>query len=178
VSVFEADLVDVCVRVSLVVVGVLVYVLDVVVGVLEMRVGVGHIAVRVLVRVGGRCGGHVFSSLKWVSGVRRSGARVGADVRRARCEVLEVAERLVDERGDVRVVQAVHNVASGPGADDESKVPEHPQLVGHRRLLHLQGCPQLPDSARVDPQQSEDADPAGGRECSQHSCDLGCVLER
>lgn len=50
--------------------------------------------------------------------------------------MLHVKYRLVQERGDVFVVQAVEHLASAPLADHETHVTQHTQLVGYRGLRH------------------------------------------
>jgi len=50
--------------------------------------------------------------------------------------VLDVVQRLIEEVGDVRVVQRVDDLATSPLADNEPQVTEQTQLVRDRRRLH------------------------------------------
>jgi hypothetical protein len=44
-------------------------------------------------------------------------------------DVVDVAKRLVEQRGNVRIEEPVHDIAPASIADDESKVSQHPQLM-------------------------------------------------
>ena len=50
--------------------------------------------------------------------------------------MLDVVQRLIEEVGDVRIVQRVDDTATAPFADDEPQVAEQAQLVGDRRSFH------------------------------------------
>jgi len=51
-------------------------------------------------------------------------------------DVLDVVQRLIQEVGNVRVMERVDDAAAAPLADDEPQVTEQAQLVGDRRSLH------------------------------------------
>lgn len=91
----------------------------------------------------------------------------------ATAAVLDVGERLLQEIGDVRVVQGVEDVAPAALANDEPEMAQHPQLVGDRGLLHLQRVGQLTDAAGAVDQAREDLDPAARRERLHDLGDLG-----
>ena len=128
VDFLQAGLVDVRVLVGIAVVFVVVRVLDVLVVVAGVSVHV-RLAV-VLVLVGVRCVvgvvvGHV---APWVGVFMFDGGRMRR-VGRAGVEVLDVAKRLIEQRGDVRVIQRVDHVAAGAAAEHEPEVAQDPQLV-------------------------------------------------
>ena len=74
-----------------------------------------------------RCGGR--------RGARLGRARLAGSSGRPRAaaegepQVLDVVDGLVDERGDVVVVQLVDDVAAAPLADDEAQVAQDAQLL-------------------------------------------------
>ncbi len=54
--------------------------------------------------------------------------------RSTQVQVLHVEDGLIQERGYVLVVQAVVHLSPLPLADHEPHIPQHPELVGDRRL--------------------------------------------
>jgi hypothetical protein len=75
-----------------------------------------------------------------------------------------VEDRLVEQGGDVIVVQGIDHLPTRSLPDDKSELAQHPQLVRYRRGLHLDGVGELPDGAITFTEASEDPDAAGGRE--------------
>ena len=65
---------------------------------------------------------------------------------------------------DMRIVQRVDDAPAAPLADDETEMPKHPQLVRHRRALHLDRPRQLVHGAGAVAKPREDPDPARRRE--------------
>src|SRR5690349_14003064 len=74
----------------------------------------------------------------------------------SQAEVLDVEDGLVEEVGDVRVVQRIDHPASLALADDQAEMPEDAQLVRHRRWLHSDRLGDLTDRARRIAQPAED----------------------
>ena len=52
-------------------------------------------------------------------------------------------DRLVEQVGDVRIVERVNHAPAATLADNESEVAQHTQLVRNRRALHLNGLSEL-----------------------------------
>ncbi len=77
--------------------------------------------------------------------VWRTWLRVSA----AEAQVLDVVHGLVEELGDVVVVQAVDDPAALPRAGDQTQRAQQPQLVRDRRLFHADGFGQLRHAARA-----------------------------
>ena len=77
-------------------------------------------------------------------------------------QVLNVADGLLEQLGDVFVVELVDDVAALSFGVHQPEVPEHTELVGHRRGLHADMFGEVPDRARTAVQTPEDADPARG----------------
>jgi hypothetical protein len=67
----------------------------------------------------------------------------------AQLQVLDVVDGLVQEHGDVVVIQAVDDALAGAAAGDQAEVAQQPQLVGDRRLLHADSHGKLGDRARA-----------------------------
>jgi hypothetical protein len=44
-------------------------------------------------------------------------------------DVVNVAKRFIEQRGNVRIEEPVHDIAPASIAHDESKVSQHPQLM-------------------------------------------------
>src|SRR5439155_6469 len=65
----------------------------------------------------------------------------------AEAEVFDVEDGLVEQVGDVRVVQRVDDLAAAALADYEPEVSEDPQLVRDGRLLHVDGVGELANRA-------------------------------
>ena len=51
--------------------------------------------------------------------------------------MLDMEDRLIEQVGDVRVVERVDDAPAAPLADNEPEVAQHAQLVRHRRAFHL-----------------------------------------
>ncbi len=73
-------------------------------------------------------------------------------------------DSLVEQVGDMRVVQRVDDLATVPLADHETELAEEAELVRHRRLLHPDRSSKLTDRARRAAQPSEDQHAAGRRQ--------------
>jgi hypothetical protein len=78
--------------------------------------------------------------------------------------MLDVVDRLLEQVGDVRVMQGVDDGAPASLADDESEVAEEAQLVRDRRAFHLDGCGKLVDRAGTVAEAAEDTHPARSRQ--------------
>jgi hypothetical protein len=75
------------------------------------------------------------------------------------------------------VVQAVDHLTAAALAHHQAQVAQDAQLLGHRRLLHLDVAGELADRAGADRQAAEDPHPARGGECLHGVGDvprLGC----
>ena len=75
--------------------------------------------------------------------------------------VLDVPEHLLEQLGDVVVVELVDDAAAGALADDQAEVAQHAQLVRDRRRVHPDGGRDLGDRRRAVVQAGEDPQPAG-----------------
>src|ERR1700726_3845131 len=60
----------------------------------------------------------------------------------AQAQVLDVVDGLVQQRGDVVVVQGVDDVLARAGAGDQAEVAQQAQLVGAGGQLHTGGLGQ------------------------------------
>ena len=78
--------------------------------------------------------------------------------------MLGVRDGLGQQRADVVVVQRIDHLPAVALADDEAEVPEHPQLLGDRRLGHLELVGELADRARAGAEAAEDPHAARRRE--------------
>jgi len=83
-------------------------------------------------------------------------------LRGRRAEMFNVAERLVEQRRDMRVVEGVDRLPADPTADHEPEVPKDPELVGDCRLGHRDCQRQICHGARALAKASEDPDAAPG----------------
>jgi hypothetical protein len=142
VHVLQSGLVHVRMRVAVAVVLVLVRVLDVVVVVRCVRVDVRLSLVLVLVDVW--CVvrvivGHCCSLWR----LRLDGGWVGD----AGAQVLDMAQRLVEQPRHVRIMQRIDHMAAGADADHEPEVAQDPQLMRDGWLLHLHRCREITDRA-------------------------------
>jgi hypothetical protein len=75
-----------------------------------------------------------------------------------------VGHGLAEQRPDVIVVKGVGHMPSISLTDDQSEVPQHPELLRHRRLLHVDLLREHPNGARSGPEPAEDADTTRGRQ--------------
>ena len=82
-----------------------------------------------------------------------------------KADVLDVVQRLVQEVGNVRVMERVYDTAAAPLANDEPQVAEQAQLVGDCRSLHTDGLGERVHRARSLAQASEDTNAARRRQC-------------
>jgi hypothetical protein len=64
-------------------------------------------------------------------------------------EVLAVVDGLVEQHGDVVVVELVDDALAGAGTGDQSEGAQQSQLVGHGRGLHTDGVGELMNRART-----------------------------
>jgi hypothetical protein len=87
-----------------------------------------------------------------------------------------VAQCLIQEDRDVRVVQRVDRLAPRTIADDEAQAAQDPQLLRDRRLSHHHGGAQLGDAARPLAEATEDLHPAHRRKAAHDRCDLRGAL--
>jgi len=119
-----------------------------------------------------------------VSGRERRGSRAGAErasggflnrLRATKADVLDVVQRLIEEVGNVRVVQCVDDTSAASLADDEPQMAEQAQLVRDRRGLHADRLGESVHRARSLAQASEDADATW---CRQRLHRLGDLLGR
>ncbi|OLT21079.1 hypothetical protein BJF79_46990 [Actinomadura sp. CNU-125] len=60
-------------------------------------------------------------------------------VGRPESQVFDVVDGLVEQFGDVVVVQGVDHRRSQAGAGDQAEVAQQPQMMGAGRLLHVHG---------------------------------------
>lgn len=75
--------------------------------------------------------------------------------------MLDVKDRLIEQLGDVRVVQVVDDAFAASLADDKAKVAQLPELMGDGRGLHADGVGELADRAGPLFQAPEDLHAAG-----------------
>ena len=92
----------------------------------------------------------------------------------AESDVLDVVDGLVEQVGDVGVVERVDDGPSAAVADDEAEMAEDAELVGDGRLFHLDRVGELADGSRRFAEAAEDADTARRRERLHRLCDLAC----
>lgn len=78
-------------------------------------------------------------------------------------DVLDVEDGLVEQVGDVGVVECVDHLAAAPLAEHQAEVAKQPQLVGDGRRLHGDRQGELVDRAGAVAKPSEDAHPARRR---------------
>ncbi len=78
--------------------------------------------------------------------------------------MFNVEDCLVEEVGNVGVVQGVDDLSAAPLADNEAEVSQHPKLVRDRRLLHGDRDRELTDRAGRLPKPTENTDPARCRQ--------------
>jgi hypothetical protein len=79
-------------------------------------------------------------------------------------DVLDVVQRLIQEVGNVRVMERVDNTAAASFADDKPKVTEQTQLMRDRRGLHSDRLGKIVHRAGPLSQPAEDADTARRRQ--------------
>jgi hypothetical protein len=73
-----------------------------------------------------------------------------------------VVDGLVQEPGDVIVIEGVDGGLALPGTGDQAKVAEHAQLMGDRGVLHADVGRELGDRAGLAAQPGQDQQPARG----------------
>jgi hypothetical protein len=66
----------------------------------------------------------------------------------AEAEVFDVVDGLVEQVGDVRVVEGVDDAAAASFADYEAEVPKDAQLLGDGGPFHPDGIRQFANGAR------------------------------
>lgn len=139
-------------------------VIDVLVAMIGVRVRMPGLAMAVLVCVDALVSmfvGHRFSFC-------RVDPRLGT-------EMIKVAQRLVQEGRDVRVVQGVDRGPTQGPANNQAEIPQDPQLVGHRRLRHLDRCGKRAHRTRCLAELSQDLDTTRRRQSRHQSSDPPCV---
>jgi hypothetical protein len=87
-----------------------------------------------------------------------------------------VAQCLIEQDRDVRVMQRVDRLAPRAIADDEAQAAQDPQLLRHRRLSHHDGGAQLGDAARPLAEATQDLHPARRRQAGHQRRDLRGAL--
>jgi hypothetical protein len=102
--------------------------------------------------------------------------RSGSGAGDAQAQVLDVVERLVEEFGDVVVVQGVDDGAALAGTGDQTEGAQDPELVGAGGLFHADGGGQFGGRAGAFAQPGEDQQPGGGGQGLEGLGDLRCVL--
>ncbi|EUA08928.1 hypothetical protein I553_9985 [Mycobacterium xenopi 4042] len=90
----------------------------------------------------------------------------------AEAQMLDVVDRLVQQRGYVAVVEAVDDVAPAAVAGHQAEVAQQPKLVGHRGLFHADRRRQFGHRARRLPQPGQDTQAV--REAS--ACSVSATL--
>ena len=85
--------------------------------------------------------------------------------------VLDVADRLIEQLGDMRVVQRVDDPPPLTLTDDQTDVPQQPQLMRHSGLLHPDRDHELGHRMRTLTQLREDQHPARRRQPLHRVCD-------
>ena len=78
--------------------------------------------------------------------------------------MLDVEDRLVEQLGDVGVMQVIDDVLATALADDEAEMPKLPELVRDSGWLHPHRVGKLTDRARTLLQPAEDLHAARGRQ--------------
>jgi len=73
----------------------------------------------------------------------------------AQAQVLHVGDGLLEQLGDVVVVEVVDDLTTVAPPDDEAQVTQDAQLVGDRRALHADVSSQLVDPAGAGGQSPE-----------------------
>lgn len=92
--------------------------------------------------------------------------------------MLGVRDGLVQERGDMIVMQRVDDLAPHPLPDHESEVAKHPQLVRDRGELHLDRLGKIADRGRGLTQTREDPHPTRRSQRLHRLRDLTRILRR
>jgi hypothetical protein len=77
--------------------------------------------------------------------------------------MLDMEDRLVEQLGDVRIVQPVKHVLAASLANHETEMAQLTQLVRNRRGLHPDSISELTDRAGPILQPPKDLHPTGGR---------------
>ena len=83
-------------------------------------------------------------------------------------------DRLVEQVGDVRIVERVNHAPAAARADNESEVAQHTQLVRNGRALHLNGIGELVHVASSLTQPRQNPDTTRGRKRLHRLRDLPC----
>jgi hypothetical protein len=69
--------------------------------------------------------------------------------------LLDVAERILEQRGDEAVVQGIEALPADAIGLHDRVLSQYPQLMGDRRLLEAERVDQLTDRARTAEQAAE-----------------------
>ena len=78
--------------------------------------------------------------------------------------MFNVEDCLVEQVGNVGVVQGIDDLSAAPLADNEAEMSQHPKLMRDRRLLHRDGRRELTDRTGRLPKPTENTDPARCRQ--------------
>lgn len=78
--------------------------------------------------------------------------------------MLDVEDRLIEQLGDVGIVEPVDDLFAPPLADHKAEMPKLSQLMRHGRRLHAHGVRELADRADPILQSPEDLHPTGRRQ--------------
>jgi hypothetical protein len=84
--------------------------------------------------------------------------------REAHPQVFDVGHRLLEQLGDVFVVEFVANLTAVPTSRNEAEVAQESQLVGDGRGFHPDGLGKLANRASATMEARQDAEPARRRQ--------------
>ena len=79
-------------------------------------------------------------------------------------DVLDMTDSLIDQLGDMHVIQRVHDPPALTLTDDQADIPQQPQLMRDSGLLHPDRVDELRDRMRALAQLREDQHPARRRQ--------------
>jgi hypothetical protein len=82
-------------------------------------------------------------------------------------EVFGVSDRLVEQRGDVRVMQDILDMPALTAAHDQTEIAQDTKLLADRGLFHVDATLELADRERPVAEQGQEANAARGGE-NQH----------
>jgi hypothetical protein len=95
-------------------------------------------------------------------------------VAKPEAKMLAVVDRLIEQPGDVIVVQGVDGGFAVPAADDKAEVPKQAELMGHGGLFHADIGGKPGHGAGLAAQPREDKQPARRRQCLHGLRDGSC----
>ena len=79
-------------------------------------------------------------------------------------DVLDMTNSLIDQLGDMHVIQRVHDPPPSTLTDDQTDIPQQPQLMRDSGLLQPDRVDELRDRMRALPQLREDQHPTRRRQ--------------